>query len=132
VVLANAVTDSDSAVKLFSTSSENLEQKLILKTFAGRDGTVDLHELLRYLAASHQCNEILLEAGATLSGAMLKAGLIDEIVAYVAPAILGSDAFPMFQLPGMQLLQEHVRLQFLDVAMLGKDCRIRSLVLPSA
>ena len=63
---------------------------------------------------------------------MLRAGLIDEIVAYVAPALLGSEAFPMFLLPEIQHLSDKVRLEFLDVAMLGKDCRIRSLVLPAA
>ena len=132
VVLATAVAQSDAALALFDQADADIAQQLILKTFIGTAGKVDLHALLRYLAAEHQCNEILLEAGATLSGAMLRAGLVDEIVAYVAPAILGSEAFPMFLLPGMQHLADQVRLEFLDVAMLGKDCRIRTLVLPAA
>jgi diaminohydroxyphosphoribosylaminopyrimidine deaminase/5-amino-6-(5-phosphoribosylamino)uracil reductase len=131
IVIATAVADSDSAIPLFTASDENVEQKLILKTFAGADGKVDLLQLLRYLAAEHQCNEVMLEAGATLNGAMLRAGLVDELVAYVAPSILGSEAMPMFLLPDMEHLADQVRLRFLDVAMLGKDCRIRSLVLPA-
>lgn len=132
VVLATAVKHTDSAITLFNTEDESVEQKLILKTFAGNDGKVDLQQLLRYLASAHQCNEVLIEAGATLGGSMLKAGLVDEIVAYVAPAILGSEAFPMFLLPGIERLSDQFRLEFLDVVMLGKDCRIRSLVLPAA
>jgi diaminohydroxyphosphoribosylaminopyrimidine deaminase/5-amino-6-(5-phosphoribosylamino)uracil reductase len=132
VLLATAVENSDSAIPLFNAADNNFAQKLLLKTFAGSDGKVDLLQLLRYLAAEHQCNEILLEAGATLNGAMLRAGLIDELVAYVAPSILGSEAMPMFLLPDMQHLADQIRLRFLGVAMLGKDCRIRSLVLPPA
>jgi diaminohydroxyphosphoribosylaminopyrimidine deaminase/5-amino-6-(5-phosphoribosylamino)uracil reductase len=132
VLLATAVENSDSAIPLFNAADNNFAQKLLLKTFAGSDGKVDLLQLLRYLAAEHQCNEILLEAGATLNGAMLRAGLIDELVSYVAPSILGSEAMPMFLLPDMQHLADQIRLRFLGVAMLGKDCRIRSLVLPAA
>ncbi|MES2626470.1 MAG: bifunctional diaminohydroxyphosphoribosylaminopyrimidine deaminase/5-amino-6-(5-phosphoribosylamino)uracil reductase RibD [Pseudomonadota bacterium] len=132
VVVATAVEHADHALKLFDTTSENSERQLIIKTFDNGAGKVDLLQLMRYLAASHHCNEILLEAGAILGGAMLRAGLIDEIVAYVAPSVLGSEAFPMFLLPGMQRLSEQFKLEFLDVAMLGKDCRIRSLVLPAA
>ncbi len=132
VVLATAVKHTDSVIRLFNSADQGVAQQLILKTFAGSDGKVDLQQLLRYLAAEHQCNEVLLEAGATLSGAMLRAGLIDEIVAYVAPAILGSTAFPMFLMPEIKHLSEQIRLEFLDVAMLGKDCRIRSLVLHAA
>jgi len=131
VILATAVQHSDSAIPLFTAGDESAERKLILKTFAGSDDKVDLPQLLRYLAAEHQCNEVLLEAGATLNGAMLRAGLIDELVAYVAPSILGSEAMPMFLLPDMEHLADQIRLRFIDVAMLGKDCRIRSLVLPA-
>ena len=132
VVLATAVKHTDSAISMFGVADESAARKLILKTFAGSDDKVDLLELLLYLAAEHQCNEVLLEAGATLCGTMLRAGFIDEIVAYVAPSILGSEAFPMFLLPGIERLADQIKLEFVDVAMIGKDCRIRSLVLPAA
>lgn len=132
VILATAVQHSDSAIPLFTDAGASGEQKLVLKTFAGGDGKVDLLQLLRYLAAEHQCNEVLLEAGATLNGAMLRAGLIDELVTYVAPSILGSEAMPMFVLPDMEHLANQIRLRFVDVAMLGKDCKIRCLVLPAS
>jgi diaminohydroxyphosphoribosylaminopyrimidine deaminase/5-amino-6-(5-phosphoribosylamino)uracil reductase len=90
---------------------------------------VDLRQLLRFLAIERQCNEVLVEAGATLGGALLQTALVDELITYVAPALLGNDARPLFTLPGMQHLADSIRLEFLDVAMVGKDCRMRSRVL---
>ncbi len=128
VVLATGVTNADLAVHLVTAANSSGQQQLALHVCAGVDGKVDLQQLLRYLATAHDCNEILLEAGAILSGAMLRAGLVDEIVTYIAPALLGSAAQPLFMLPAIEHLHERIQLQFLDVAMLGKDCRIRSLV----
>jgi len=91
-------------------------------------GQVDLRSLLQYLAADAQCNEVLVEAGPTLVSALLQAGLVDELLVYVAPSLLGSDARPLLQLHGLQQLADRIRLDFVDVAMVGKDCRIRSLV----
>jgi riboflavin biosynthesis protein RibD len=93
---------------------------------AGRGG-VDLHALLRMLARDYDCNEVLVEAGATLSGALLQEGLVDELLTYVAPALLGHEARPMALLPGLESLAQKLSFTFVDVVMLGKDCRIRSL-----
>jgi diaminohydroxyphosphoribosylaminopyrimidine deaminase/5-amino-6-(5-phosphoribosylamino)uracil reductase len=93
----------------------------------GIDGKVDLQALLEHLASAYQCNEVLLEAGPRLCGAMLDAGLVDELVTYIAPCLLGHLARPMAVLPGLEHLSQRLELHFLDVAILGKDCRIRSL-----
>jgi diaminohydroxyphosphoribosylaminopyrimidine deaminase/5-amino-6-(5-phosphoribosylamino)uracil reductase len=105
------------------------QASLTIRTFAAADGRVDLRQLLRFLAIERQCNEVLVEAGATLGGALLQTALVDELITYVAPALLGNDARPLFTLPGMQHLADSIRLEFLDVAMVGKDCRMRSRVL---
>jgi diaminohydroxyphosphoribosylaminopyrimidine deaminase/5-amino-6-(5-phosphoribosylamino)uracil reductase len=97
--------------------------------FTAVAGRVDLRQLLQYLAVQKHCNEVLLEAGPTLASALLEAGLVDELLVYVAPSLLGDAARPLLYLPGLQQLSERIRLQFLDVAMVGKDCRMRSLVL---
>lgn len=97
--------------------------------FATVGGHIDLHKLLQYLAVQKHCNEVLLEAGPTLASALLTAGLVDELLVYVAPSLLGDDARPLLYLPGLQHLPERIQLQFLEVAMVGKDCRMRSLVL---
>lgn len=87
-------------------------------------GQVDLHEALRTLARDYQCNEVLLEAGPTLGGAMIKAGLVDELVVYVGAKLLGSDALPLLTLPGLREMKDHIGLELVDVHLVGGDCRI--------
>ena len=70
-------------------------------------------------------NEVLVEAGATLSGALLQAGLVDELLVYVAPRLLGHAAMPLLQLPGLDKLSDSIALEFVDVTPLGDDCRFR-------
>ena len=93
------------------------------------DGHVDLAALMRQLAASG-CNEVLVEAGAVLNGALLKAGLLDELVIYMAPQLLGDTARGMFDLPALDSLEERVELQLKDVRMLGVD--VRFVAVPQA
>jgi diaminohydroxyphosphoribosylaminopyrimidine deaminase/5-amino-6-(5-phosphoribosylamino)uracil reductase len=96
---------------------------------AGNDGRVDLHALMQHLAKEKQCNDVLVETGPLLAGAVLRAGVVDELIVYVAPKLLGSEAQALLQLPGIRTLAEGIQLEFLDVAMVGKDCRMRLRVL---
>ncbi len=84
---------------------------------------LDLHVMLEMLAAE-QVNEALLETGATLSGAMLRAGLIDELVIYMAPHLMGDGARGLFHLPGLNGMQDRVELEIADIRAVGKDWRI--------
>jgi len=95
--------------------------------FPGPGDRVDLKALLRHLVHAHSCNEVLVEAGPMLSGALLAAGLVDELLVYIAPSLLGHEGRPMALLPGLEHLSQRLALRFTDVAMLGKDCRIRAL-----
>ena len=74
--------------------------------------------------AQEQCNEVWVEAGAILSGALLRDGWVDELVLYVAPKLLGDSARDLFQLPALSALADAVSLEITDVRMLGKDLRI--------
>lgn len=86
---------------------------------------IDLPAMLGYLAAAHEINDALLEAGPTLAGAMLQAGLIDELVIYLAPCLLGSDARGLFHLvPGLQDVQDRIELDITDLRAVGRDWRI--------
>ncbi|HEY8354690.1 MAG TPA: bifunctional diaminohydroxyphosphoribosylaminopyrimidine deaminase/5-amino-6-(5-phosphoribosylamino)uracil reductase RibD [Methylophilaceae bacterium] len=91
----------------------------------GGDGHVDLLQLMRHLTA-HEINEVLVEAGAVLNGALQQAGLIDEYLFYYAPVLLGSDARGMFDLPPMTEMRQRIGLKMLDVERLGADLRIRA------
>ncbi|MDJ0807977.1 MAG: bifunctional diaminohydroxyphosphoribosylaminopyrimidine deaminase/5-amino-6-(5-phosphoribosylamino)uracil reductase RibD [Gammaproteobacteria bacterium] len=84
---------------------------------------LDLQEVMRVLAAQ-EINEVLLETGATLAGGMLVAGLIDEIILYLAPHIMGHGARGLFHLPGLERMAERHQLQIDDVRLIGQDIRI--------
>lgn len=86
------------------------------------DGRIDLMTLLRELAR-RQCNEVLVESGATLAGAFLGLGLLDELVVYMAPKLLGSNARPLFQLP-LDTMAAQLPLKIHDIRALGHDWRI--------
>jgi diaminohydroxyphosphoribosylaminopyrimidine deaminase/5-amino-6-(5-phosphoribosylamino)uracil reductase len=94
---------------------------------AGENGQVDLLRTVQYLA-SIGCNEVLVEAGSTLNGALLNAGLLDELVLYFAPQLLGDMARGMAQLGELQTLDQRVELVWHDVRQIGKDLRILAAV----
>ena len=86
-------------------------------------GQVDLPAVLGDLA-KRGCNEVLVEAGSTLNGALLKAGLVDELVLYVAPQLLGDAACGMAQLGELTGLDQRVNLKWQDIRQVGNDLRI--------
>lgn len=85
-------------------------------------GRVDLRALLQHLAQA-QCNEVLIEAGAKLAGSALAAGLVDELVAYLAPVLMGSDARPLADLP-LARMEQRMQLAITDIVAVGNDWRI--------
>jgi diaminohydroxyphosphoribosylaminopyrimidine deaminase/5-amino-6-(5-phosphoribosylamino)uracil reductase len=90
-------------------------------------GQVDLVAVLRDLGA-RGINEVLTEAGSTLNGALLRAGLVDELVLYVAPQLLGDAARSMAQLGELNSLEQRVNLKWQDVRQVGNDLRILAKV----
>ncbi|MGN6228495.1 MAG: bifunctional diaminohydroxyphosphoribosylaminopyrimidine deaminase/5-amino-6-(5-phosphoribosylamino)uracil reductase RibD [Dyella sp.] len=85
---------------------------------------LDLGEVLRRLA-ERGCNEVHVEAGPTLGGALLAAGLADELLIYMAPVLLGDAARPLLHLPTLAEMDARWRLQVFDQRMLGSDLRLR-------
>jgi diaminohydroxyphosphoribosylaminopyrimidine deaminase/5-amino-6-(5-phosphoribosylamino)uracil reductase len=89
----------------------------------GADGRVDLAALLALLA-QRGVNELHVEAGARLNGALLAAGLVDEWVAYVAPLALGDSARGLFDHPPLTTLAAAARFKLADVRQIGGDLRL--------
>ncbi|SHF16477.1 diaminohydroxyphosphoribosylaminopyrimidine deaminase [Microbulbifer donghaiensis] len=89
---------------------------------ADKEGRVDLQALLEELAR-RQCNEVLVESGATLSGEFLYRGHVDELIVYVAPKLLGSTARPLFELP-IERMGSVLPITITDMRAVGHDWRI--------
>lgn len=87
---------------------------------------VDLPAMMRWFAAE-QFNEVHVEAGAGLSGALVTAGCIDELLVYLAPMLLG-DAAGLVKLPLLERLEAAPRYEFIDAERLGADLRVRARV----
>jgi len=99
-------------------------QVVVLPDVSGR---VDLNAALRDLAANG-CNEVLVEAGAILNGALLQAGLVDELLIYVAPQLLGDMARGIAELGELTSLDQRIELEWQDVRNVGMDLRILARV----
>lgn len=78
-----------------------------------------------------QLNEVWVEAGARLNGALLEAGLIDELVIYLAPQVLGADARGMFAIEPLASLDGRVKLKYEDIRRVGDDLRITACLAAS-
>lgn len=87
------------------------------------DGRVDLHALLRDLAA-RSVNELHLEAGPRLGGAFVQAGLVDELLLYLAPMLLGSGGQRLADWGPLQALSQGLGLEWQSVQRVGPDLRL--------
>ena len=77
------------------------------------------------LLAQREVNEVHVETGATLAGALLKAGLVDELLLYVAPVLLGDTARPLFGGLGIADMAQRLELATVDARRVGEDLRLR-------
>jgi diaminohydroxyphosphoribosylaminopyrimidine deaminase/5-amino-6-(5-phosphoribosylamino)uracil reductase len=87
------------------------------------DDGLDLHATLSQLA-QREINEIQVEAGATLCGALFRDGLVDELLLYVAPVLLGDKGRPLLAGLGINLMSDRHNLRLIDTRQLGPDLRL--------
>lgn len=119
-LVVTAADDADYAEPLLEAGAE----VMVLAAGAGR---VDLALLMQDLAV-REVNELLVEAGATVCGALLEAGLVDELVLYLAPHLLGSSARGLFNIPALESMADRIALDIVDVRAVGKDWRITARI----
>jgi diaminohydroxyphosphoribosylaminopyrimidine deaminase/5-amino-6-(5-phosphoribosylamino)uracil reductase len=86
-------------------------------------GRLDLHEVMKLLAA-RDINEVMVESGSTLSGALLRARLVDELVIYMAPHFMGDNAKGLLHLPGLEKMDQRIMLRIKNIHQVGNDVRI--------
>ena len=89
------------------------------------EGKVCLKQLLSHLA-ERGINEVMVEAGQTLNGALLTLNLVDEFVFYYAPTLLGSNARGMLAIPALESMQNRTELCLIEVRQFGQDIRVRA------
>ena len=115
VLVATASTDRDRQAALKERGAEIAE-------LPNAQGKVDLPALMQELARRH-VNEVHVEAGFRLNGSLVEAGVIDELLVYLAPMLIG-EAQGMVHLPELSDLAQAQRLQFREVTSVGDDVRI--------
>jgi len=92
-------------------------------TLPGQRDALDLGAVLDELG-SRQINEVLIEAGPTLAGAALAAGLVDELIVYMAPHLMGDGGRGLCHLPGLEHMADRIDLTISDIRAVGRDWRI--------
>lgn len=98
---------------------KNIEQ-IIMKPYQNK---INIISTLKFLG-NLEINNLWVEAGGNLSGSLLKMKLIDEIIIYIAPKILGHEAKPLFFLKNNLKLFECIKFNFLDFKKIGQDIRL--------
>jgi len=86
-------------------------------------GKVELFKLMEELAR-RELNEIHVEAGTKLNGSLLQAGVVDELLVYLAPSLIGDSGRGMFHLPVLTELSRSTALKIREVERVGEDLRI--------
>ena len=136
IVDSNFVTPADARVvrqpgsTLVATANKEFEyldkvdSSLEVVYLPATNGTVNLLDLMENLS-QREINDVLVEAGPILSGSMLKAGIVDEVLLYLAPKFLGTEAQGMFSMPGLQSLNDCMHFELSEVRQFGVDLRVR-------
>ncbi|WP_225088105.1 bifunctional diaminohydroxyphosphoribosylaminopyrimidine deaminase/5-amino-6-(5-phosphoribosylamino)uracil reductase RibD [Pectobacterium colocasium] len=93
-------------------------------TLPQHNGGVDLVALMMILGR-RQINSVWVEAGASLAGALLNAGVVDELIVYLAPKLLGENARSLCLLPGLDQLSQAPEFDIAEVRQIGPDLRLR-------
>lgn len=118
LLVAAAIEDRAKAAALRDRGAE-------VVVLPNASGKVELEDLVRELGR-RALNEVHVEAGFKLNGSLVAAGLVDELLVYIAPKLLGESARGMFNLPGVERLADARRLRLTDVTRIGEDVRLRA------
>ena len=116
-LIATTTTDDSRLAQLREAGAEVI-------VLPQKEGRVDLHELMLELGR-REINEVMTEAGRTLNGSLLMAGLVDEMIMYLAPTLLGDTAQGLFDLGELKDMSQRLDLTIQDIRMVGGDLRLR-------
>ncbi|MFA0414712.1 bifunctional diaminohydroxyphosphoribosylaminopyrimidine deaminase/5-amino-6-(5-phosphoribosylamino)uracil reductase RibD [Vibrio renipiscarius] len=113
-------------LKLFQTEGERLivGSNGEVECRLDADNRIDLRATLERLANQHNINHLWVEAGATLASSLIKHQLVDEIVLYLAPKLMGSDGRGLFGALGLHDMSQVIDLDITELKQVGRDIRI--------
>ncbi|AXY01730.1 bifunctional diaminohydroxyphosphoribosylaminopyrimidine deaminase/5-amino-6-(5-phosphoribosylamino)uracil reductase RibD [Vibrio alfacsensis] len=117
-------------LKLFNTDGERIivSPKGDIAPKLDQTGQINLAATLKTIAAEHHINHLWVEAGATLASSLIKANLVDELIVYLAPKLMGSDGRGLIGALGLSNMADVIDLNITDVRMVGVDIRITATV----
>jgi diaminohydroxyphosphoribosylaminopyrimidine deaminase/5-amino-6-(5-phosphoribosylamino)uracil reductase len=125
--------DRDGPALVFTASTDEVRRAELKRRGVGVEtvqraqaGGLHLESVLRRLAQL-QANEVWVEAGARLAGALLHADLVDELIVYVAPSLLGHSARALVELPEISKLETRLQLKFTEVTTIAADLRLTAV-----
>ncbi len=132
-----AFFNENSPIILIRNTIENIHQwphfvKQVPLPFAPTSTSeqyIDLRALLKYLAQLN-LNDVLIESGARLAGAFIEQDLVDELILYQAPKLMGADSKSLVNMESIENLSQAKVLNISDIRMIGKDIRIIAKLLP--
>lgn len=117
------LVNNPNLIVALSQERPELDVKQVVLPLDGK-GHIDLGKLLQFLVAEEDCNEVLFECGATLAGGLLAANLVDEIVLYLAPKIMGAGARDLFAVTDYVQMDQVPNFTIGDVRRIGEDLRL--------
>jgi diaminohydroxyphosphoribosylaminopyrimidine deaminase/5-amino-6-(5-phosphoribosylamino)uracil reductase len=120
VIVIYGIDQNSNLIKLEKTKAKFIKIPLL-------DNKINLMELMGYLNKL-EINELWVEAGPDLNGELLKLGLLDELITYTAPYIMGGSANGMFNAPILQDMKNKIKLSIIDYRSIGEDIRIQAQV----
>ena len=115
---------SSQAYQAQSKNMQGLPENVTVSVVEYDADGLSLKAVLQDLWLTHGINSVLVEAGATLAGAFVRSGLVNELHAYMAPVLMGSSARSMFELPELAAMSDKIEFSIDSMQQFGEDIRL--------
>lgn len=123
-VILDRQGELEPSLKLFNTPGDILVVPSKSQGAQVDNQKIELPELLANLARNHNINHLWVEAGATLAASFIEHKLVDELIIYMAPKLMGTDGRGLVNLLGFEQMDQAIELDITEVSQVGKDIKI--------
>lgn len=115
------VTSKESTDLQSSLVKQLIEKGAEIVAVASQQDRLDIESVLKYLHDEEHIQEVMVEAGSIVAGAFIESGYVNELHVFMAPILMGSDAKPMFTLPGLVDLADKITFKYHSMTPHGED-----------